>query len=112
MSNKGRGRPVAESTEAVMRSMGDPGRADDSPKAKKARKAGAAGRNPLRRLNHFIREVVAELRKVIWPTRKDLITYTTVVLVFVVAMVSVVWVLDFGFAKAVLWAFGGGRAGQ
>jgi preprotein translocase subunit SecE len=58
------------------------------------------------RLSRFIREVIAELGKVIWPTRKELVTYTTVVIVFVAIMVSIVWVLDFGFAKAVLWAFG------
>ena len=64
--------------------------------------------NPIARLIRFIREVVAELRKVIWPTRKELITYTSVVIVFVTIMVTIVWLLDFGFAKAVLWVFGGG----
>ena len=54
----------------------------------------------------FIRQVVAELRKVIWPTRKELITYTTVVLVFVVVMVSIVAVFDFAFTKGVLAVFG------
>ena len=53
---------------------------------------------------------MAELRKVIWPTRKELVTYTTVVIVFVTIMVAIVWVLDFGFAKAVLWAFGNDSA--
>ena len=60
----------------------------------------------VRRVITYIRQVVAELRKVIWPTRQELITYTTVVLVFVVIMVSVVAVLDFGFTKAVLTIFG------
>jgi preprotein translocase subunit SecE len=50
--------------------------------------------------------VVAELRKVIWPTRKELITYTAVVIVFVSIMLTVVGLLDYGFAKAVLWVFG------
>ena len=35
------------------------------------------------RIARFFREVVAELRKVIWPTRKELLTYTAVVIVFV-----------------------------
>ncbi|ETK33081.1 preprotein translocase subunit SecE [Microbispora corallina] len=55
----------------------------------------------------FYRQVVAELRKVIWPRRTDLVTYTTVVLVFVVIMVGVVAGLDFLLTKGVLWAFGG-----
>jgi preprotein translocase subunit SecE len=58
------------------------------------------------RFVNFFREVVAELRKVIWPTRKELLTYTAVVVVFVTIMLSVVGLLDYGFAKAVLWVFG------
>jgi preprotein translocase subunit SecE len=54
----------------------------------------------------FYRQVVAELRKVIWPTRKELGTYTSVVLVFVVAVTSIVGVLDLLFTKLVLWVFG------
>ncbi|MEV6928232.1 preprotein translocase subunit SecE [Dactylosporangium sp. NPDC051485] len=62
------------------------------------------------RLINFIREVVAELRKVIWPTRKELSTYTVVVVVFVIIMLAIVGGLDFGFAKLVLWSFGNGNA--
>jgi preprotein translocase subunit SecE len=54
----------------------------------------------------FVRQVVAELRKVIWPTRKELITYTTVSLVFILIMVGIVSALDFGFTKLVLAVFG------
>jgi len=53
-----------------------------------------------------LREVIAELTKVIWPTRKELITYTAVVLVFVSVIIAAVAGLDLGFAKLVLWAFG------
>jgi preprotein translocase subunit SecE len=58
------------------------------------------------RLVRFLREVVAELRKVIWPTRKELVTYTIVVLFFVSFMVASVFVLDIAFAKGVFWLFG------
>jgi preprotein translocase subunit SecE len=58
------------------------------------------------RLVRFLREVVAELRKVIWPTRKQLVTYTIVVLVFVSFMVALVALLDFVFARGVLFLFG------
>jgi preprotein translocase subunit SecE len=60
----------------------------------------------LARLVRFIREVWAELRKVIWPTRKQMVTYTTVVLVFVAFMVALVYLLDFAFRKGVFWLFG------
>ena len=61
------------------------------------------------RLGRFVREVVAELRKVIWPTRKELLTYATVVVVFVAIMLTIVGLLDLGFAKGVLVIFGNGK---
>jgi preprotein translocase subunit SecE len=68
---------------------------------------GAGGRrNPLRALLVFYRQVVAELRKVIWPTRRELVTYTAVVLVFVLFMVAIVSLFDFGASQAVLEVFG------
>jgi preprotein translocase subunit SecE len=54
----------------------------------------------------FLRQIVAELRKVIWPTRKELGTYTTVALVFVIVMVAIVTSLDYGFTKLVFAVFG------
>jgi preprotein translocase subunit SecE len=54
----------------------------------------------------FLRQVVAELRKVIWPTRKELGTYTTVALVFILVMVAIVTSLDYGFTKLVFAVFG------
>ena len=78
-------------------------RADsDSPKAKReVRRAGIFGY-----IGGFVREVIAELRKVIWPTRKELLTYTGVVIAFVTVVTAIVALLDFGFAKAVLFSFG------
>ncbi|MDQ1626751.1 MAG: preprotein translocase subunit SecE [Actinomycetota bacterium] len=58
------------------------------------------------RISLFYRQVITELRKVIWPTRKELVTYTTVVMVFVLVVIAYVTVLDFGFSKAVLGVFG------
>jgi len=59
-----------------------------------------------RTIVRFLREVVAEMVKVIWPTRKELITYTIVVVVFVVIMITVVSLLDFGFGKLIVAVFG------
>jgi len=58
------------------------------------------------RLRLFLRQVVAELRKVIWPTRKELVTYTTVVVVFVSAVALIVALYDLVFTKLVFWVFG------
>lgn len=71
-----------------------------------ARPAGRGGRNPLEALRRRTRETVSEMRKVLWPGRQEMTTYTAVVIVFVTFMVSVVWALDYGFAKAVLGIFG------
>jgi preprotein translocase subunit SecE len=54
----------------------------------------------------FVRQVVSELRKVVWPTRKELVTYTTVALVFILVMVAIVTSLDYGFTKLVFAVFG------
>ncbi|MGH3898666.1 MAG: preprotein translocase subunit SecE [Pseudonocardiaceae bacterium] len=58
------------------------------------------------RLSRFLREVVAELRKVIWPSRRELVVYTAVVLVFVSVMVAFVALLDMGLGRAMLSLFG------
>jgi len=58
------------------------------------------------RLVRFVREVWAELRKVIWPNRKQMVTYTAVVLAFVVFMVALVSVLDLAFKWGIGKIFG------
>jgi len=54
----------------------------------------------------FYRQVVAELRKVVWPTQQQLITYFIVVMVFVVVLMSIISLLDLAFGKAVFAIFG------
>ena len=60
----------------------------------------------------FLRQVVAELRKVVWPTQQQLITYFFVVLVFVVVVMALVTVLDLAFGKLVFEVFTGGSSVQ
>ena len=54
----------------------------------------------------FYRQVVAELRKVVWPTQQQLITYFVVVVVFVVVIMAIVSLLDLGFGRLVFKVFG------
>ncbi|WP_100511929.1 preprotein translocase subunit SecE [Mycobacteroides abscessus] len=63
-------------------------------------------RNPLVQLWVFLQQVVAELRKVIWPNRKQMVSYTSVVLVFLVFMVTLIGVIDLGLARLVMLVFG------
>ncbi|HEY9523736.1 MAG TPA: preprotein translocase subunit SecE [Thermopolyspora sp.] len=58
------------------------------------------------RLSLYYRQVVAELRKVIWPTRNELISYTAVVIVFVLIIIAYISVLDVIFGRVVLAIFG------
>jgi len=71
-----------------------------------AKKERAQKRGPFARMALFIRQVIAELRKVVTPTRKELISYTAVVLVFVVIMMAIVSGLDFVFSLLVNFVFG------
>ena len=59
----------------------------------------------LRRMVNFFRDVRAELRKVAWPTRSETASLSVVVLVTLVLLISLIFVLDLGFAKAVLYLF-------
>lgn len=83
----------------------EPGRSSDE--KKKPRRGGKRGKKgPLARLALFYRQIVAELRKVVWPTRHQLSTYTTVVIVFVVIIIGLVTGIDYGFTEAMKFLFG------
>ncbi|MFJ4711257.1 preprotein translocase subunit SecE [Streptomyces sp. NPDC088785] len=81
---------------------------DEAPESKKARKKGGkrGKKGPFGRLALFYRQIIAELRKVVWPSRNQLSTYTTVVIVFVVIMIGLVTVIDYGFSHLVKYVFG------
>lgn len=54
----------------------------------------------------FLREVRQELKKVNWPDRRQMVIYTTVVLVTVVVLTSFVFALDFVIGKGIFSVFG------
>jgi preprotein translocase subunit SecE len=58
------------------------------------------------RPRQFIREVIAELQKVAWPSRQEVVSYSVVVLVSVVVIAAIIFVMDYVFTKAVLALFG------
>jgi preprotein translocase subunit SecE len=60
------------------------------------------GRTPPRQ---FVREVRGEMRKVAWPTRDEVRTYSIVVLVTVILFTSLIFGLDFASGKSLLWLF-------
>ncbi|MBI3647883.1 MAG: preprotein translocase subunit SecE [Actinobacteria bacterium] len=73
--------------------------------ATSARRAGPSGGREGRKrtgARQFLKEVRQELSKVDWPTRKELGTYTVVVLATVVVLTAFVFALDYGFSKAIV----------
>ncbi|MDR3079744.1 MAG: preprotein translocase subunit SecE [Streptomyces sp.] len=73
----------------------------DGKKSGKRAKTGLFARTAI-----FYRQIIAELRKVVWPSRSQLIQYTTVVVTFVIVMMLLVAGLDWVFAKGAFWIFG------
>lgn len=74
---------------------------------KTAKKRGdGPSRNPFVFVWNYLKQVVAELRKVIWPNRKQMVSYTMVVLVFLAFMVALIGGVDLGIGKLVMWVFG------
>lgn len=112
---RARRRPAAAEADAT--ESGDTKDADEAdakpakaPKATKRAKADAASGGgilaPFKFVWTYLGQVVGELRKVIWPNRKQMVTYTIVVLLFLAFMVAMIGFADLGLAKLVLWIFG------
>jgi preprotein translocase subunit SecE len=60
----------------------------------------------------FVRQVIAELRKVVTPTRKELLRYTVTVVVFVAIMILFVTLIDLGFGSLSRLLFSGSPTGD
>jgi preprotein translocase subunit SecE len=75
-------------------------------KPKKPKKSGDRPANPFVFVYTYLKQVVAEMRKVIWPNRKQMLTYTSVVLAFLAFMVALVGLADLGLTKLVMLVFG------
>ncbi|BBX18613.1 preprotein translocase subunit SecE [Mycolicibacterium duvalii] len=83
----------------------------DGPRSKRKKKTAkkpkdGPSRNPFTFVFNYLAEVIGELRKVIWPNRKQMVTYTTVVLLFLAFMVAMIGLADLGLAKLVSIIFG------
>lgn len=81
-------------------------KAPTAKRAKKPKKSGARRANPFAFVFNYLTQVVAEMRKVIWPNRKQMLTYTSVVLAFLAFMVALVGLADLGLTKLVMLVFG------
>lgn len=89
-------------TKRAMKKQEEQKKAPVRPTAKAQAAAGRERTKP----RQFIKEVFAELKKVAWPSRKEVIGYSIVVLVSVIIIAALIFGMDFVFTKAVLALFG------
>ncbi|EUJ25743.1 Preprotein translocase subunit secE [Listeria grayi] len=52
-------------------------------------------------LSNFFHNVISEMRKVSWPTRKELVTYTVTVIITVILFAVFFMVIDFGIEQLI-----------
>ncbi|MEE1212869.1 MAG: preprotein translocase subunit SecE [Treponema sp.] len=52
------------------------------------------------KVGQFIRESKAEMKKVVWPTKDDVVSSVKVVIISTVIVAVVLGLLDFGFTEA------------
>jgi preprotein translocase subunit SecE len=104
---------VNRETKRLMQRQGQM-EADGSPSTRKAPAANSGGaRQPRNRQQgrkrttpvQFVREVRDEMRQVAWPSRSELINYTSVVLTTLIIMISLIFVLNLAFGKLVTLLF-------
>ncbi len=53
----------------------------------------------------FVREVRDEMRQVAWPSRPELINYTSVVFTTLIIMITLIFFLNLGFGKLITLLF-------
>ena len=75
--------------------------------SKAVRGSAPAGPEKRTSIPTFYRQVIAELRKVVYPTQEQLVSYFIVVMVFVIVMMAIISGLDLGFGKLAFEIFAG-----
>ena len=93
-------------TKRMMARQGQGG-PDGAPSNRRAQ-AAAGQRRPAKQragIRQFFREVREEMRQVSWPTRPELINYTSITLFVLLVMIGLIYVLNLGFGRFVLFLF-------
>jgi preprotein translocase subunit SecE len=62
-------------------------------------------REPRAGIRQYFREVRDEMRQVAWPTRPEVANYTSIVGTVLLIMIGLIFGLNYGFSKAVVWLF-------
>jgi preprotein translocase subunit SecE len=56
-------------------------------------------------MRQYLREIQAELKRVMWPTASEVFTYSIIVILVVTVLTGVVFLLDLGFSQAIVSLF-------
>ena len=93
-------------TKRMMQRQGQAG-PDGAPGTRRAPAQPAARKPKSERtsIRQFFREVREEMRQVAWPTRTELINYTSITLFVLIVMIALIFGLNLGFGKIVLFLF-------
>lgn len=67
---------------------------------------GPSRTNPLGHVRGFFLEVVTELKKVLWPSKSEVITYSSGVVGVVVSVAALIWILDWAFRSLTTYVLG------
>jgi preprotein translocase subunit SecE len=70
-----------------------------TPRPKEARQ------NPIAWSRTFSHEVVAEMKKVVWPSKQEVINFSIIVFIVIVVLTAMIGGLDYGFTRAALKVF-------
>lgn len=67
-------------------------------KENKEKQKKSAAKAPKKSIGQYFRDVFAELKKVTWPTFKNLVIYTGAVIIFVIIMVIITGAYDYALS--------------
>lgn len=59
--------------------------------------------NVFKKIARYFRDLRSEFKKVVWPTRKQILNNTGVVIVFLAIAAIIIWPLDWLFIQGFLW---------
>ena len=62
-------------------------------------KSQTAVKKPGKQRFKFVSDIVSELKKVTWPSRREATYLTTLVIIFTVVVAIILGVIDYGFSK-------------
>jgi preprotein translocase subunit SecE len=97
---------VNRETKRLMQRQGAVG-PDGTPAPRREAAQQVAQRRPRDRasIRQFFREVRDEMRQVAWPTRPEVLNYTSIVGTVLLLMIGLIFGLNYGCSKAVTWLF-------